>query len=72
MLIEHKPDHHPHPPPPPPKQMYPMSPLEIKEQERGKGTPLVIGRVTAAVAATASGMQEAGQAGPGGTAAAGE
>ena len=68
MLIEHKPDHHPHPP----KQMYPVSPMEIKEQESGKGTPLVIRRVTAAVAAMAGGMREAGQVGPGGTTAVGE
>ena len=37
-----------------------------------KGTPLVIGQVTAVVAAAAGGEQEATQAGPGGTATAGE
>ena len=37
-----------------------------------KGTPLVIGQVTAVVAAAAGGVQEAGQAGPGGTAPVGE
>ena len=49
-----------------------MSSLTIKEQDKGKGTPLVIGQVTAVVAAAAGGGQEAAQAGPGGTAAAGE
>ena len=37
-----------------------------------KGTPLVIGQVTAVVAATAGGGQEAAQARPRGTAVAGE
>ena len=59
-------------PPTLPKQKYPVSPLAIKEQERVKGTPLVIGRITAAAAAAAGGVREVRQAGPGGTAAAGE
>ena len=58
-----KPDHHPHPP----KQIWPVSPLARKEQERVKETSRVIGLVTAAAAAVAGGGQEAGRAGPGGT-----
>ena len=65
MQSEQKPDHHPHPP----KQKCLVSPLAIKEQKRVKETSLVIGRVTAVVA---GGVREAGLAGPGGTAAAGE
>ena len=37
-----------------------------------KGTSLVIGQVTAVVAAAAGGVQEVGQAGPGGTTPTGE
>ena len=70
MLTEQKPDHHPHPP----KQMCPVSPLAIKEQERVKETSLVIGHVTAVVvvAAVVGGVRVAGRAGPGGTADSGE
>ena len=62
-------------PPTPPKQKYPVSSLEIIEQERVKETSLVIGRVTAVVAVVAGGGQEAERAEraePGGTAANGE
>ena len=52
--------------------MCPVSPLAIKEQERVKETSLVIGRVTALVAAVAGGVREAGRAGPGGIADSGE
>ena len=69
MPTKKKPDHHPHPPPPPPKQMGPVSPLAIKEQERVKETSLVSGRFTAVVA---GGGRVAEQAGPGGTADCGE
>ena len=62
MLIEQKPDHHPHPL----KQMCPVSPLAIKEQERVKETSLVIGRVTAVMATVAGGVREVGRAAPGG------
>ena len=68
MQTEQKPDHHPHPP----KQKCLVSPLAIKEQERVKETSLVIGRVTAVVATVAGRVREAGRAGLGGTAAAGE
>ena len=49
-----------------------VSPLAIKEQERVKETSLVIGRVTAVVAAVAGGVRVAGRVGPGGLADFGE
>ena len=48
--------------------MGPVSPLARKEQERVKENSLVIGRVTAAGAAVASGGLEDGRGGPRGTA----
>ena len=68
MLTEEKLDHHPHPP----KQMCPVSPLVRKEQERVKETSLVIGQVTAVVAAVAGGVREAGRVRPRGPADSGE
>ena len=52
--------------------MDPVSPLAIKEQEKVKKTSLVIGRVTAVVAAVAGGVRVAGRAGPGGPTDSGE